>query len=67
MPAKQRTLQDLLLIGLKDIYRAEKALLKRCVSWMLAEQHAVDAELTEAFCGKLRFAEPVPECVGRAH
>ncbi len=28
MPAKQKTLQDLFLIGLKDIYHAEKALLR---------------------------------------
>ena len=28
MPTKQKTLQDLFLVGLKDIYHAEKALLR---------------------------------------
>ena len=69
MPAKQKTLQDLLLIGSKDIYHAEKALLK---SLRKMAKAAESDQLREAFEthrgeteGQVQRLERVFEMIGK--
>ncbi len=53
-------------VVLELVRHPQREVFAGATGWVLAEQHAADAELTEAF-GNLRFAEPFPECAGRAH
>ena len=69
MPAKQKNLQDLFLIGLKDIYHAEKSLLRALRKMAKA---AESEQLREAFEthrveteGQVERLEQVFEIVGK--
>ena len=69
MPTKQKTLQDLFLIGLKDIYHAEKALLR---SLRKMAKAAESDQLRQAFEthrseteGQVERLERVFEMVGK--
>jgi ferritin-like metal-binding protein YciE len=69
MPTKQKTLQDLFLVGLKDIYHAEKALLKSLRKMAKAAEsdqlrQAFETHRTETE-GQVERLERVFEMVGK--
>jgi ferritin-like metal-binding protein YciE len=69
MPAKQKTLQDLFLVGLKDIYHAEKALLRALRKMAKAAashqlRQAFDTHRTETE-GQVERLERVFEMLGK--
>jgi ferritin-like metal-binding protein YciE len=69
MPTKQKTLQDLFLVGLKDIYHAEKALLRSLRKMANAAEsdqlrQAFETHRTETE-GQVERLEQVFEMVGK--